>query len=353
MVPNKVCMLWAMMCALLLSSCFDDSALPDGPSVTFQATGLEQRIVNELKLYNNTLYAATDAGLYAKSLSADADWQALGLAGKNVKALVSLNTTTLLASTANPSAEEFLLYRSENSGQSWQEVSSDWGNGAPEPINDFAYHAASNTLYACGWGVVGKSTDQGLSWTAIYGNWQSVATGLAFIEINPANGNLWTGGQNAIEGFTLAKKTSASEHWHSWQNLLPSPSVGKSIAFHPSEPGTVLVGGEDGILHSANGGSSWSVVMQDHTARFYFGLEYDQTSHERVYATSWVKNFDDPQPLVLHISEDGGASWREFRHAPSGLFGGAWDMVQWKDSQNRTKLYIGLYKGGVYEAIVQ
>jgi photosystem II stability/assembly factor-like uncharacterized protein len=351
MLMNRFSVLLLALCALSFLSCSDDGEKPSGPVPSFRALGLEQRIVNELELHNTSLYAATDAGLFAKDLSPEADWQILGLAGKNVTSLVVLNATTLLAATANPLQEDFGLYRSTDGGQHWQQLPYTWSNGGPEPLNDFAYEAASNTLYASGLGVVAKSTDQGNSWTPVYGEWQAMAAGLAFVAINPASGDIWTGGQNAIEQFVLAKTTAANGQWQEWGTLLPSPSVAKSITFHPTNPQTVLVGGEDGILRSNTGGNSWSIIKQDHVARFYFGLQYDSQVPDRVYAASWDKNFDDPQPLLLHISEDGGTTWKEHRHAPAALFGGAWDMVLRKEGQT-TKLYIGLYKGGVYEASI-
>jgi photosystem II stability/assembly factor-like uncharacterized protein len=343
----------AIACVLGLCACQENEPVtPECLQVSFRSLGLEYAIVNELELRENKLYAATDDGLYVKDLTATADWMSLGLQGKNVKTLVFLENNTLLAATSMPEQEEYLLYKSTNGGQDWQLTATNYGNGSPEPINDFAFDEQKNILYASGWNVVARSEDMGSSWTPIYGAWQSMATGLSVVAINPATGDLWAGGQNAIEGFTLAKQDAQDGQWQEWQTLLPSPSTAKSIAFSATNPQRILVGGEDGIIMTTDGGQHWSTIKSDHTARFYFGLEFDQKIPERVYAASWVKNFHDPQPLTISISEDAGASWAEYIYPSTTLFGGVWSMVQ-KSENTQTHLYLGLYKGGVYEAVIQ
>ncbi|AHM60079.1 hypothetical protein D770_09110 [Flammeovirgaceae bacterium 311] len=341
-----------LLCALAFSSCEDDTATPIGQNVTFKSLGLDGRIVHELDLVENKLWASTDAGLFVKDLGTNADWTARGLSQKNVKTFIALEDNLFLASATDVNQEEFLIFKSTDGGQSWLELQSNWGGATPEPLNDFAWDAATNTLYACGAGVVATSEDYGETWTPSTGEWQSMASGLAFVSLNPKNGDVWSGGQNAIEGFMLHRQDKTSGEWQSWTNLLPSPSVGKSIAFSESDPQTILVGGEDGIIKTTNNGSSWNRVKEDHTARFYFGLTFDQQVEERVYAASWDKNFQDPQPLILLISNNSGNSWKEYRHAPAQLFGGVWSMIQ-KSDGNKTRLYLGLYKGGVYEAVIE
>jgi hypothetical protein len=135
--------------------------------------------------------------------------------------------------------------------------------------------------------------------------------------------------------------------------LLPSPSTAKDIAFHKTNPNTLIIGGEDGIIKTTDNGNTWTTIKQDdHKARFYFGLEFDETDSDKIYAGSWVKDFDNPQPLILHISENAGATWKEYKHTAPNLYGGIYDMVQLKDG-NKTRLYLGLYKGGVFEAIIE
>ena len=353
MLLRKITSLAAIAGTLAFFSCQDDhAAAPETIKVSFTSFGLDQKIVNELELIQNKLYAATDQGLYVRDLATTANWVPLGLAQKNVRTLVSLGNNTLLAATANPAQEEFLLYRSQDGGQTWNTFENNYGGGAPEPINDFAYDAQKNILYACGWGVVAASQDGGVNWNIINGDWQTTATGMGFVALNPANGDLWSGGQNAIETFVLHRRAASSGAWQSWNTLLPSPSVGKSIAFSEGNPQIILIGAEDGIIKTNNHGATWSTSKEDHSARFYFGLEFDHEVHDRVYAASWVKNFDDPQPLVLSISEDAGSSWTEYTYANNTLFGGVWSMVQ-RSEGNKTKLYLGLYKGGVYEATIE
>ena len=352
MLPRRFALL-ALLGALSFYSCDeDDSAAPATYQVSFNSLGLDGRIVHELDLIQNKLWASTDAGLFVKDLSANSDWAARGLAQKNVKTFLALEDNLYLASTADVGQEEYMLYKSTDGGLSWHVLVSDWGNSSPEPLNDLALDASSNTLYACGSGVVAKSENQGQNWSIATGDWQSMASGLAFVAINPANGDVWSGGQNAIESFMLHHLNKSSGEWQNWHGLLPSPSVAKSITFSSTNPQRILVGGEDGIIRTSDNGANWTKVKEDHNARFYFGLDFDHETEERVYAASWDKNFDDPQPLILHISNDSGNNWKEYKHSPANLFGGVWSMIQ-KSEGNKTKLYLGLYKGGVYEAIIE
>ncbi|MBW3545267.1 MAG: hypothetical protein KY428_06645, partial [Bacteroidetes bacterium] len=147
---------------LALGACqTDDPVTPEPLRVTFQSLGLDQHIIHELALHQDKLYAATDRGLFMKDLAADTDWISLGLNQYNVKTFALLHNS-ILAATSDPLKEEYLLFRIENGGQEWLAVSHNYGNGYPEPFNDLSYDAANQTLYACGWGVVAKSEDEGI-----------------------------------------------------------------------------------------------------------------------------------------------------------------------------------------------
>ncbi|MFW5726513.1 MAG: hypothetical protein ACOCW4_01470 [bacterium] len=56
--------------------------------------------------------------------------------------------------------------------------------------------------------------------------------------------------------------------------------------------------------------------------------------------------------MMLQVSENGGQSWRTFTHDDSQLFGGVYDMLQVKEGE-KTLLYLGLFKDGVYLATVE
>ena len=55
-------------------------------------------------------------------------------------------------------------------------------------------------------------------------------------------------------------------------------------------------------------------------------MEVDRVAPATIYAGGWLKQFEIPQPMILHISDDGGDTWTEFEGPAE--FGGIWDMVQ-------------------------
>lgn len=59
----------------------------------------------------------------------------------------------------------------------------------------------------------------------------------------------------------------------------------------------------------------------------------------------------DPQPLVLHVSEDGGLAWSDV-YFDDVTYGGVWEMALHREG-NRDRIFLGLDQGGVYEIEVR
>jgi len=172
------------------------------------------------------------------------------------------------------------------------------------------------------------------------------------LEINPANNQVWAGGQNAIESQVIVQLDSNREEINQWMNVLPSPSTVEKFAFN-NNSNKILLGSEDGILLTEDNGATWKNIYENPTvsARFYYGLVYDNLNSEKIIAASWDKNFESPQPLMLHLSEDHGETWNVLSPNIPLIFGGTRDMLQ-RQENGKTVLYLGLWKGGVYKAII-
>ncbi len=347
-------LLYYLPICLLFIAC-EDKEIENQPQeqVAFKFIGLPNRIVYELTYQDSKLYAATDNGVYVRQNPTGSSWQELGLQGQKVKTILFLPDGTCLASVVDPSKPEFKLYRASNNTFSFELVPSNFGGADPEPINNMAYNAATNEIYGVGYNVLAKSTDKGLTWEPVYNDWHYLASGLDFVRLSPLTGDIWAGGQNGIEGFNLIKYSKATNQWQTWQNLIESPSTAKDLAFDKNNSNRLIIGGEDGIIQTQDNGTTWTTLKHEsHAGRFYFGVDFDQDNSNIIYATSWLKNFDDPQPLILYVSENGGTSWKEYKYADDQLFGGVWDMVQMKEGET-TKLFLGLYKGGVFEVTLK
>ncbi|MEQ8554420.1 MAG: hypothetical protein RIC06_01005 [Cyclobacteriaceae bacterium] len=349
-MKNKFKISILLCLGLFITSC-DKEDINKQPSFTFGRSGLEGRIINELSMTSSGIIAATDKGLYVKteaqnSLEPD-NWESAGLAEKNIRTFVEIDEDLWLA--AENAGSSFFLYQSKNQGETWAELENNFGGDYEQHINDLEYVAETQMLYAVGYGVLAESADMGQTWTPIIGDWDWLASGLDFVEKNPESNELWIGGQNAIEGFILYKYDLDSEEETLYMNLVEMPSTAKSILFNPDDPDHVIVGAEGGIISTSDGGNTWNLIKDDHeSSKFYFGLARDEFKPEILYAAGWLKDFDNPQKLILSYSKDNGSLWQEVTYPDNDLFGGVYDMLSTVENGQQV-LYLGLYKGGVYK----
>ncbi|TFB09026.1 hypothetical protein E3V36_07355 [Candidatus Marinimicrobia bacterium MT.SAG.2] len=328
---------------LFLIACGDNENIIGRDELSF--LGLDGKIVQKLRLHGDFLYAATDDGVYRKDLGKmDTLWTPIGFQGNQTSTLLVFNVNTIMVSVEFDSIS---LYRTTDGGETWSPFQNGFGGEFPETV--WALEKIPNqseTIFATGAAVVAKSTDGGGSWKVVWGGWQFIATGTAFVKFDPNKPNIvWSGGQNAIEEGYLLKSIDTGENWLEWQRIVDDVSVAKTAAIHPFNSDIVYVGLESYILKTTNGGETWEEIIIA-PGRFFFGIAINSYMPSRVYAVSWFKT-SDPQPLILHISDDGGDSWQEIVEE-NVRFGGAFDLLHVSDG-NTDKLYLALWKGGVYE----
>ncbi len=108
-----------------------------------------------------------------------------------------------------------------------------------------------------------------------------------------------------------------------------------------------MVGFEGALIKTSNDGSDWETLLESEEYRFFFGIGINKSNHDLIYTAGWLKYYDEPQPLIIYTSKNGGKNWEE--HLYEGeAFGGVYDMELISEN-GKDKLYLGLYKGGVYE----
>lgn len=349
-------------CSILFGcgSDVDEALDPVEPraKIEFQSMGLEGVIINQFEksVFDGSITAATNAGVFI--LSENGDWQLISNEGWHVRDIVSLYPEHLIASVSVNTGE--YLYETRNNGVSWEIISSNFGGASPqpssglnEPANRLFFDEKLGVLYAAGYGVLAKSDDFGVTWVALSGEWQTFATGLSTIFKMPASDEIWFGGQNAIEGAVLRsfhENTLETVEYASVVEVLKSPSTVKSISFVGANKERLAVSGEGGIALSNDAGESWSASIADENSRFYFDvLELDPG--KLMVTSSWAKNFDTPQPLILEVSLNGGDSWNKQVLDFDGLFGGVWSLT-FEEAEDHFIVYLGLYKGGIFKASI-
>ncbi len=295
---------------------------PPAAQPEFRHEGLTGRTINHIYQHQDMLFATSDAGLFGKTLGQD-NWWSLGLDDHSVQDVVILNDQHWLAAVfakgPNPFLEPALL-ETVNGGANWLEVATDFGGGSGEGIFALHYHAERERLYATGYALA-VSEDLGRSWELLAGDWGTFSHPLEALNLNPAKDQVWFGGQNAIEQMVLRRHDLATAETLDFPQLLPSPSVVKGITFDPANADRVLVSGEGGILQSLDNGETWTDPLGDVDFRFYFQTALDPDDSRTVFTAGWTKIFDEPQPLIVEISTDGGDSWAKYELDDPDLFG--------------------------------
>lgn len=322
----------------------------------FRHEGLTGRIVSQIYQHGTRLFAATDEGLYGKTLGEN-QWSLIGLAEDRVQDLAIVDEQHWLAAVAASGAELFVsprLMETVNGGANWAVVENDFGGGSSENrgIAAMQYEASSGRLYATEQEALAVSTDLGRTWQLLSGFWAGFSMPKEALNINTARGEVWFAGQNALEQMDLRRHDLASGETFQFDKfLLPSPSTIKGITLDPANPERVLASGEGGILQSFDNGQSWTALLGDVNFRFYFQTALDPMDSDIIYTASWVKETDLRQPLVFETSTDRGTSWTRFELADPDLFGGAWS-VRSVIEDDRTVVYLGLFRGGIMKVIL-
>lgn len=360
MVTDRHRLLWVITSCLLCacggggSGSNPSPPLPPAPPIpapAFVSEGLDDLAITEIREHNGRLFAATHDGLFGKQ-KGDSTWVPLGLNGFRVESIAIIDDTHWLAAVFDPIWDGWLnpgLMETLDSGTNWTALTTDWGgtNPDPEPVFSLEYHAPTQRLYASGSAVVAQSADFGARWQLLDGQWASGTTPFRALALNEGTQQLWYGGQNAIEELILRRYDFATGNVDSWLRLLPSPAVASSVTLDPSDPNRILVSGEGGILQSFDNGNTWEAPLGDVNHRFYFRTVMDPQNRAALFTVGWDKNFDSPQPLILEVSSDSGATWQQHAHDDPNLFGGAWSLHATVEN-GETVLYAGLFRGGMY-----
>jgi photosystem II stability/assembly factor-like uncharacterized protein len=276
---------------------------------------LEGYGVLDLTVAGEMLFAATDDGVFRRPVNGAAAWTPAGLAGRVVNAILPMGGDTLLAAAAIDWEADVVasLYRSTDAGASWEPFQNGFGGDDPGPVLSLARLPDGTVLAGGGAAVVARSTDGARSWAVAWGGWDMIALGTHFFRVDPtAPTTVWSGGEQGAFVPFLLRSTDSGATWEEFFLELGGDNAHYSVAVDPRS-GTVYTGTEGFVLRSRDQGATWETVLSPETYPYFFALEVGGRAAARVYAVG-AMNTDLPQDLVVYISDDEGATWREARH---------------------------------------
>jgi photosystem II stability/assembly factor-like uncharacterized protein len=355
MMKTRNLLKMVLMC-VTLGACGGDGSPDDSPDLKFEYFGLNDHMVSQITAYDKDapLFVATDKGIY--ELTDEREWELRGSENWHVNTIEILSPEHILASVTVEGRHK--LMESLNGGTDWDEVASNFGGDdeVQEQIRNLLFDEDNDVLYGVGLGVLARSGDWGRDWTLVDGNWKTLASGLSALQLHPYTGDLWIGGQGAIENPVMRQIDASGgepvDHSTAVAELLEVPSVVKSIRFFTNDAERILASGEGGIIQSLDDGQTWQPLRVNQQSRFYFDVLIDPQDPDTLYTAGWDKNFDEPQELRVEVSRDGGKTWSIHKYPDPQLRGGVWSMMLRTEGNDKV-LYLGLCNGGVFRVEVR
>jgi hypothetical protein len=200
------------------------------------------------------------------------------------------------------------IFRSSDAGSNWTQVLSsnsgmDSGDAVIfDPANaGVAYAALGNVFPGYTEGIY-KSTDGGLTWTAINTGLPLSNAGLIALAMAPSStSTLYAGLADVNTGNLLGffKTTNAGVNWTQLASTpdycTPECNAFNAIGVQPTNPNVVYAGGafEITLVRSLDGGNTWSVLQQ---------AQQNGTVHADMHAIVFT-----PDGNTLYLANDGGA----------------------------------------------
>ncbi len=270
---------------------------------------------SSIHMTGDYLYANTAYGIYRKKLSTmdNTSWDLYGFEGIPIVDFVRKGNSILVAT---PFQDKRALLLSTDDGKTYSCVTPssflDMG-----PYSGFTiphiYAISQNphnphSLVALVYSVMSfgllKSTDFGKTWNSLseriggYQNW--------FVGFNPNDTtNIYNTGESEI--FNSFINTS----YDNGQNWIESETVQNNcvhhIAFHPTNPQTMIYSGEGLLKKSTDKGKTWRLVFNDPNYTYFYKVVYDTENHNILYATGGRNSQD--HTFNMFRSTDGGESW--------------------------------------------
>lgn len=352
----------------LLSSCKGDNAdnIPAPPEISMlQYIGLKneaniraaQEFVIEkygtpyrlrMQIIGDHVYVPTIHGLYRKHVATahTTEWELYAFGGVPVANFVK-NGSRVLAITSNMNDKALLL--STDDGKTCSPATPDSFMENGEGKTPFIFGIGQNPenpnsllalVFSATWDAFGvmKSTDFGKNWDVLsprlggYQNW--------FVGFHPLDTlNIYTSGEDMIFDAFIHASYDDGETWSDIETI--DNNCIHHIAFHPTEPQTMIYSGEYIVKKSEDKGRTWRVVLGDEI--YFYKTVYDKVDPNIVYASGNTRISDEPHKFTIYRSLNGGEDWDVFFQTDLPGEGGIIDMELYEN-----RLFLYTFTDGIY-----
>ena len=274
----------------------------------------------------STLYAGTWDGGVFKSTNSGGSWESantdLGTIRVQALAIDPATPATLYAGTWDSG-----VFKSTNEAGNWVAASTNLTN---TDVDSLAIDPLTpSTLYAGTAAGVFKSTDSAATWQPA--NNGMVISTILTLEIDPTSPNTLYAGTNT-QG--VYKSTDSGGSWSDADTGLPVYI--NCLAINPALTSTIYAGTQsNGIFKSTDSGVSWVAVNNGMYALSIYDLQIDPDNPGTVYAGTHQG---------VYKSTDGGAYWSYFRLGLPNTFTNVLKI----DPLSSSTLYAGEREGGVF-----
>lgn len=313
--------------------------------------GLGDSIVETMQVSDNFLYAGTDNGIYKKDITiSDTIWTHIGLDDYSIKALLVINADTIFASIKiiDNESDTISLFQTVDGGIDWNSCQNGFGGEYSKQVITLSKNSDfPELIYATGFAVIAKSTDFGLNWQMVWGDWSFGGLGTHFIQEDPNSTNIiWAGGESGYFQPYILKSYDYGSNWQENWIEVGGDNACYCIAIHPQNSEIVYIGMEGRIIKSIDGGNNWNSIFTPSSYPYFFGIAISPYNPLIIYATG-LYNDSTSHYLELYISEDGGNSWSLTTEGEPGQNGVR--CLRLVNNNNIDILYLATEENGIYK----